>query len=164
MMRSPHIPISTYPSENTPHFHRAVMMNSAYYRGHSYGGNHPLAIPRVSLLLDLIQSYGQIDAVELRQAEPASVDELGWFHRFEYIEAIRTCQSLGKIPGAFRKQYRLGGFENPWFHYFFTIPATAAGASIQGADQVLAGRMAFNPAGGMHHAMPAQARGVLFFQ
>jgi acetoin utilization protein AcuC len=59
--------------------------------------------------------------------------------------------------------YNIGNAENPYFPGLFTLPATATGASIQGADAVLAGCIAFNPAGGMHHALPGQARGFCYF-
>jgi len=75
-------------------------------------------------------------------------------------EAVR---GVGKDPEGYRARYNLGGFENLWFEGFFSTPSLACGASIQGAEQVLSGSMAFNPAGGIHHAMPGRARGFCFF-
>jgi len=142
---------------------RALMIATPRYRGHSYGRNHPLGIPRVALLIDLLNSYDALEQNECLCARPATRDELTWFHRDDYIDAVFECQQRGKIPGAYRKKYAIGNFENPWFDQFFTIPAIATGASIQSAEAVISGKMAFNPAGGMHHAMPAKARGFCFF-
>jgi acetoin utilization protein AcuC len=141
----------------------AVLIADERFRRHSYGKNHPLGIPRVSLLLDLIRSYGAIGHEEYLPAREATAPELEGFHAPDYIEAIRACQSAGNIAPETRKRYGIGTFENPWFPDFFTLPALAAGGSVQGAEEVLAGRTAFNPAGGMHHAMPDRARGFCFF-
>ncbi len=53
--------------------------------------------------------------------------------------------------------------ENPWFPGFFSTPALATGSSVQGAEEVLSGRHAFSPAGGMHHARPDRAQGFCYF-
>ena len=49
--------------------------------------------------------------------------------------------------------------ENPWFPDIYGLPARAAGCSIRAAEEVLAGRTAFSPMGGMHHTMPDKASG-----
>lgn len=141
---------------------QAVFIASQHYRGHHYGRNHPLGIPRVPLTHDLIDSYGDLHPKEYIKARPATVEQLEWFHTPEYVEALRTCQQQRKISADFRLRHNIGNFENPWFEGFFTIPALAAGVSIQGAEQLIAGGMAFNPAGGMHHAFPDRARGFCF--
>ncbi len=141
----------------------AVFIGAGRYRRHSYGENHPLAIPRVSLTQDLIAAYGALRPHEFLPARVATVPELAWFHDPEYIAAMQRCQVLGKVTHRYRQRHNIGNFENPFFDGFFTTPATATGGSIQGAEAVLAGRVAFNPAGGMHHAMPDQARGFCFF-
>lgn len=141
----------------------AVFIGAGGYRRHSYGENHPLAIPRVSLTQDLIVAYGALRPHEMLPARAATVAELSWFHTPGYIAAMQRCQALGKVTHRYRQRHNIGNFENPYFDGFFTTPATAAGGSIQGAEAVLAGRVAFNPAGGMHHAMPDQARGFCFF-
>ncbi len=140
----------------------AVFIASQHYRGHHYGRNHPLGIPRVPLTLDLIRSYGELQPKEHLEARPATADELAWFHTPEYVQALQISQAQGKIDAAFRQRHNIGNFENPWFDGLFTIPSLAAGASIQAAEQVIAGRMAFNPAGGMHHAISDRARGFCY--
>ncbi|MFO8154724.1 MAG: acetoin utilization protein AcuC, partial [Thiohalospira sp.] len=140
----------------------AVFIGASRYRRHSYGSNHPLGIPRVSLTWDVIRAYGAITEGEFLQARKAADFELHGFHTPAYISALKRCEALGKVTDRYRKAHNLGNFENPWFPGFFTTPATATGSSVQGAEQVLAGRMAFNPAGGMHHAAPDQARGFCY--
>lgn len=140
----------------------AVIISSEYFRGHNYGRNHPLRIPRVALTLDLIGTYRSLAPDEHLEARKATAIELTQYHSEDYVAALQTCQSLGRIGPGLRQRFNIGNFENPYFENFFTIPALATGASIQGAELVQAGAMVFNPAGGMHHAMPAKARGFCY--
>lgn len=142
---------------------KAVFIGVARHHGHSYGASHPLSIPRVSLTQDLIESYGALSEAEYLPARCATTAELEWFHTSAYVRAMRHCEALEQVQDSYRRRHHLGTLENPYFPRFFTIPATAAGASVQAAEQVLGGRIAFNPAGGMHHAAPDQARGFCYF-
>lgn len=141
----------------------AVFIGADHYRRHSYGANHPLSIPRVSLTFDLINTYGAFTPAEYRVGRVATMDELCWFHRREYVEALQRCEALGRVRDEERQRFNLGNLENPWFPGFFRTPALATGSSIQGAEAVLHGQRAFSPAGGMHHAMPARAQGFCYF-
>jgi acetoin utilization protein AcuC len=141
---------------------RAVLIGAERYRRHSYGDNHPLGIPRVSLTLDLIEAYGALSESEFRTSRPATPVELERFHTREYIGALQQCESEGRVPHRYRQRHNVGNFENPFFPGLFTTPATATRGSIQGAELVLEGLIAFNPAGGMHHARADAARGFCY--
>ena len=141
---------------------RAVLIGAARYRRHSYGSNHPLGIPRVSLTLDLIRELGALTAQEFLVSRPATSEELEWFHTRDYIAALRECENEERIPHRYRQRHNIGNFENPYFPGFFTTPATAAYGSILGAEKVLQGLIAFSPAGGMHHARPDSAQGFCY--
>jgi len=140
----------------------AVFVGAARYRRASYGSNHPLAIPRVSLTLDLINSYGAMAPEEYRQGRPASHRELFGFHTKEYIQAFERAQFRGGVQDGDRQRYQLGTLENPYFPGFFDTPSLATGSSVLAAEAVLEGVTAFSPAGGMHHAAPGQARGFCY--
>ncbi len=142
---------------------RAIYIGGSNYRRRAYGDNHPLSIPRVSLATELIQAYGALQPSECIQARKAADFELEWFHTPEFVSAFKRAEALGRVSQTVRERHRLGTLENPYFEQFFTIPATATGASIQAAEIVLSGKMAFNPAGGMHHAKPDQAQGFCYF-
>ena len=139
------------------------MIGASRYRRHSYGDNHPLGIPRVSLTLDLIRAYGALTDEEFRVSRKATPSELERFHTREYVSAMQRCEALGKVYDRYRQRHNIGNFENPFFPGFFATPATATYGSIQGAEAVLDGYMAFNPAGGMHHAQADSAQGFCFF-
>lgn len=146
-----------------PATRKATLIGAAAYRRHSYGSNHPLGIPRVSLTVDLIRAYGALSEDEYLIGRKALPRELEWFHTREYVSAMQRCEALGKVLDRYRKRHNIGILENPYFPRFFATPATATGSSIQAAEELLAGRVAFNPAGGMHHARPDQARGFCLF-
>ncbi len=141
----------------------AVFIGADEYRRHSYGANHPLSIPRVSLTFDLINAYGAMLPQEYRHGRLASDAELCGFHTPEYVQALKRCEALGGVSDAYRQRHNIGNLENPWFPGFFSTPALATGSSVQGAEEVLGGRRAFSPAGGMHHARPDRAQGFCYF-
>lgn len=133
------------------------------WRNRSYGRNHPLAIPRVPLAYDLICAYdGGFLAGEVAEAQEASAEALAAFHRRDYLAAYACAERDAGVGREARERYRLGTLENPYFDRFYTLPAIAAGASLQAAEAVLEGRVGFNPAGGMHHARAGHAQGFCF--
>jgi acetoin utilization protein AcuC len=142
---------------------KATLINAVTGRQRPYRNHHPLAIPRTALAIDLIRAYGALDEDELQAGRVAEVEELGWFHAPDYIEAMQAAERNGRLGDGDRTTYQLGTAENPYFENLFTIPARATGGSIQAAEEVIAGRIAFNPAGGMHHARRAAAQGFCYF-
>lgn len=148
---------------SVPPGRKATYIGGSQYRRNAYGTNHPLAIPRVSLATELIRAYDALTPSEFVQARKAADFELEWFHTPEYISAFKMAEALGRVSNPVRQRHQLGTLENPYFDRFFTIPATATGASIQAAEEVIRGRIGFNPAGGMHHARPDKAQGFCYF-
>ncbi len=141
----------------------ARFISSPRFAARGYGRNHPLAIPRVALAERLIECCGLLAEGEYLEARAASEAELAAFHDPGYVAAVRRAEEAREVAQADRERYALGVLENPWFADVFTRPATAAGGSLQAAEEALAGRRAFNPAGGMHHARPARAQGFCYF-
>jgi acetoin utilization protein AcuC len=140
---------------------KATLINAVTRR--PYRNNHPLAIPRTALAIDLIRAYDALKGIEMLPGRVAEVEELAWFHTQDYIAALRAAEANGRLQSEDCERYQLGTAENPYFDHLFTIPARATGGSIQAAEEVIAGRIAFNPAGGMHHARPASAQGFCYF-
>jgi acetoin utilization protein AcuC len=136
---------------------------SERYRALSYGANHPLGIPRVALTYELVRAYAAIAPDEEALVDPAPAATLCRFHDPEYVVACARAERERVVPAEARERHRLGTLENPYFPGFFSIAATAAQASVRAAEDLLAGRVGFNAAGGMHHARPAEARGFCFF-
>ncbi len=131
---------------------------------YDHGPDHPLRPARVILTRQLIADYGLLDLPHVREtpARDASDEELRLVHDEAYIDAVRRA-GHGE-PGSWW-QFGFGPGDNPVFPQMHEAAARVAGASLVAADAVLSGRAehAFNPAGGLHHAMPARASGFCVY-
>ena len=125
-----------------------------------FGDAHPFKVYRLGLFFDLCGQYGlvdrpDVDVVPLREATEA---EALWFHSQGYLEALRLASSGMWVPNQFA--HGLGTTDNPIFPDVYEWAMLIAGGSIAGAEALLHGATrAFNPAGGLHHAMPTRASG-----
>lgn len=140
-----------------------LFVGSDFCRAHAFGRNHPLAIPRVSAVMDLCDALGWLDRVSFRHAQAASVEQLAAFHDRDYVEALREADANGAVAPEVRVRHRFGTFENPLFPGVFARAATAVGGSILAADLAVEGRVVFHPAGGTHHGRRDRASGFCYF-
>lgn len=128
------------------------------------GPAHPLKPARVLLTYLLIEEYGLLDAghVATADARDATDDQIGLVHTGDYIRAVKLAGSGKKGPWW---QFGFGPGDNPIFPSMHEASARVAGASITAAEALLSGRAqhAFNPAGGLHHAMPDRAAGFCVY-
>ncbi|MGF1593021.1 MAG: acetoin utilization protein AcuC [Kiloniellaceae bacterium] len=143
----------------TPRF-----IGSEIYRHSSYGGRHPLAIPRVSTCIDLCRALGWLPETAYIDSPRATPQELARFHDPAYVDAVQRAEAVQDLPPEERRRFNLGRNGNPIFPAVFSRPATACGGSI------LAGRMlaaapgaVYSPAGGTHHGRPDRASGFCYF-
>lgn len=139
-----------------------VFIGSPIYRGSSYGSRHPLAIPRVSTVIDLCRALGWLGDDQYRNSPRARPAALHGFHTSRYIEALQSAENRQTVDDSTRIRHGLGTQSNPVFPEMFRRPATAAGGSILGADLVRSGGCVFNPGGGTHHGMPDRASGFCY--
>ena len=142
---------------------RPVMIGSEIYRASSYGRKHPLSIPRVSTAIDLCRAMGWLTDEAYRDSPQASPGELARFHDRDYVEAVRRAEAEQGLPPELAARHNLGRIENPIFAEVFRRPATAAGASLLGAELILDGGTVHSPAGGTHHGRPDRASGFCYF-
>ncbi|MFN4319119.1 MAG: acetoin utilization protein AcuC [Aquificaceae bacterium] len=141
---------------------KARLIGSLAYRNLSYPKNHPLRIPRVSLLIELLRAMGLIEEEELVESLPAPTDKLLLFHREDYIKALQECDACQCVKKEYRERFNIGNYENPVSPAMWRGSLLATGSSLQGVDLFLEGYIPFNPAGGMHHAYPDRAKGFCF--
>ncbi|MGH9286189.1 MAG: acetoin utilization protein AcuC, partial [Acidimicrobiales bacterium] len=131
---------------------------------YDHGPGHPLRPARVTLTRALIHEYGLVDGARVveRPARVATDDELALVHTAPYIEAVRRA---GHGERGSWWQYGFGPGDNPVFPAMHEAAARVAGATLVAAEAVLSGRAehAFNPAGGLHHAMAAKASGFCVY-
>ena len=131
---------------------------------YDHGPQHPLRPARVILTRELIKAYGIVDGVWIVEtpARDATDDELRLVHTDRYIDATKRA-GHGE-PGPW-KEFRYGPGDNPIFPDMHEAASRVAGASVVAAEAVLTARAehAFNPAGGLHHAMPERASGFCVY-
>jgi acetoin utilization protein AcuC len=131
---------------------------------YDHGPLHPLRPARVILTRDLIHAYGIVDGsrvIETR-ARDATEDELRLVHTDRYIEAVRRA---GHGDEHDWWDFVTQPEDNPPFPQMHEASSRVAGASLVAAEAVLSGRSehSFNPAGGLHHAMPDRASGFCVY-
>lgn len=130
----------------------------------TYGADHPMRPLRLKLTHELIKEKGLLDLPETRviEARKAREEEILLFHTPEYVRVLKEADK-GVVPGD-GIHYGLGFGDNPAFKGVFEWSSYSTGASLQAAEVVAKGEfdVAFNIAGGLHHAMPARASGFCY--
>lgn len=143
---------------------RPLFIGSEIYRRSSYGSKHPLAIPRVSTVIDLCRALGWLGDDNYVDSPIAGLEQLSRFHDVDYVRAVMQAEAEQDLTPAQRKRYNLGSVENPIFGEIFSRPATACGASILAAELLAGGPgVIYSPAGGTHHGRPDRASGFCYF-
>ncbi len=129
-----------------------------------YGTSHPLKTIRLKLAYELMQACGlfSLAGTSLVRPAPATDEDLLGYHGADYLEVLKAADGGTEPPRA--EFYGLGPGDNPVFKGLFEWSALVAGASLKAAELVDAGeaRIAFNIAGGLHHAMASNASGFCY--
>jgi acetoin utilization protein AcuC len=125
---------------------------------YDFGPTHPLTPRRFGPGISLLESLG---AVPNLAPEPCSDEELAWIHDPAYIETVKAfsweplqTQRMGIGPG-----------DTPAFEGMHDASATVAGGSLRAMEAILRGEVlhAFQPGGGLHHAMRSRASGFCVY-
>lgn len=143
------------------------LIGSEIYRRSSYGGRHPLAIPRVSLMLDLVRALGWLPDGAYLEAPMATASELARFHDPAYIAAVQRAEADRRVDPEVSERYHIGRNGNPVYPEVFSRPATACGATLAAVELLLRGpdapAVVHSPAGGTHHGRRDRAAGFCYF-
>lgn len=140
----------------------ARFVGAEIYRGSSYGGAHPLRIPRVSTVMDLCRALGWLPPDRYVTAPRAKAAALTAWHTPAYVAALQQAETTGEVPPDVRARHHLGTLSNPVFPQMFRRPATGAGGMMLAAELVRDGGIVHVPGGGTHHGMPDRAAGFCY--
>ncbi len=139
-------------------------IGSEIYRRSTYGGRHPLAIPRVSTCIDLCRALGWLPDSVYIDSPRATPAQLARFHDPTYIDAVQRAEAAQGLAEAEQARFNLGRNGNPIYPEVFRRPATACGASILAGQRLAAAPgVIYSPAGGTHHGRPDRASGFCYF-
>jgi len=134
------------------------------YLDYDYGRAHPLRIVRLKLTYDLINGYGLLDlpSVQFIPTLKAEEKDLAVFHSEEYLNILKQANEGHFMEDAYL--YGLGPGDNPIFPGLLDWSLLVTGATLQAVDFVVSGKgeVAFNIAGGLHHAMRSRASGFCY--
>ena len=132
---------------------------------YDFGEGHPLAPIRVELTVDLIRESGLMAAPNVIEVPPGPQDEeeLLRLHRRDFVQAVRRVSADPGIRADWA--FGLGPGDNPVFGGMHEASLQVCAASREAARLVWEGEAvhAFNPAGGLHHAMPDRAAGFCVY-
>ncbi len=139
-----------------------LLIGSEIYRHSSYGPKHPLAIPRVSTALDLIEALGWLPPAGWIEAPRATPAELARFHAPDYIAALQRAEATQRATPEDQARFHIGAHGNPVYREVFSRPATSAGGCMLAARLTAGGGVIYCPGGGTHHGRPDRASGFCY--
>jgi acetoin utilization protein AcuC len=132
---------------------------------YDFGPAHPLQPIRVELTVELVRALGICDGDRRVEVTSGgfSEEELLRIHDTDYVAAVKRFADDPTARGAYH--YGFGPGDNPVFPGMHDASVAVCAASKEAARQVITGRAihAFNPAGGLHHAMPDRAAGFCIY-
>lgn len=139
-----------------------ILIGSEIYRRSTYGPKHPLAIPRVSTMLDLVRALGWVAPAQYLESPVATPEALARFHHPDYLAALMRAEAAQAVSPEERERYRIGADGNPVFREMFRRPATGAGGTMLAAALTADGGVVHVPGGGTHHGRPDRAAGFCY--
>ena len=143
---------------------KPVFIHSSELDNYSYPPDSVFSSKRAGKTRALAASLGLLNEDCGRELvpRPASVADMQRFHTPEYLTVLQQAARGRVAPGSIGMG--LGTPDCPVFSDMFAYASWASGATLTGADLLLAGqtRIAFNPSGGYHHAAPAMASGFCY--
>ena len=142
---------------------RPMFIGSEIYRGSSYGGWHPLRVPRVSTVIDLSRALGWLPDAQYVRSPRARPAALARFHTWEYISALQEAERQQRVSEAVRERHNIGTHSNPIFPEMFRRPATSSGGAILAGEMLRDGGIVHAPGCGTHHAFADYANGFCYF-
>ncbi|MEI6205637.1 MAG: acetoin utilization protein AcuC [Desulfuromonadales bacterium] len=142
---------------------RTALIYSPLFGNFNYGDDHPFKLHRNRLAYNLMDAYGLLDLpnMVIRNCLPIEDDLVLTFHDPAYIDRLKEFSASDEPRADFR--FGLGDADCPVFKGLYDCAALGAGATFEAVRMVNEGfDVAFNLAGGWHHAHRAKASGFSY--
>ncbi|MGV9172286.1 MAG: acetoin utilization protein AcuC [Promethearchaeia archaeon] len=139
------------------------------YNKYNFGPRHPLRPLRLLLTYSLIEKLSLMKDPRLELITPrkATREALEMVHSPQYVNVVKQLSDDPDNHDELKPYiYGLGPGDNPIFKGMYDASALISGASLTTAETVWKDNefnVAFNPAGGLHHAMRNKASGFCIF-
>ncbi|TXT58890.1 MAG: Acetoin utilization protein AcuC [Promethearchaeota archaeon] len=135
---------------------------------YNFGPSHPLRPLRLELTYSLMEKLELLNHqnIELIKPRMATQKEIELVHSHKYVEVVKKLSVNPDERGVKPYLYGLGPGDNPIFKKMYEASSLVCGASMEAAKKVWTEDefpIAFNPAGGLHHAMTNKASGFCIF-
>ena len=138
------------------------------YQRYNFGSSHPLRPRRLALTYSLMEKLGLLDNPRLEIISPrmCTKEELEMVHTPKYIDVVKKLSDNPEDNSINPFRHGLGPGDNPIFKGMYEASALICGGSLIAADKVWTDddfNVAFNFAGGLHHAVEDRASGFCIF-
>jgi len=141
-----------------------ALIYSSDFNKFSYGAEHPFKVQRFRLAYELMECYGltKLPGAGIFNPPAASDEDILTFHSHGYLSKLKEFSASDQPRADFR--YGLGDMENPVFKGLYDWACLAAGGTLEAARMVSEQGydIAFNLAGGWHHAHRSRASGFSY--
>jgi acetoin utilization protein AcuC len=143
---------------------KTALIYSSDFSRFSYGEEHPFKVHRYRLAYELISAYGLIapPATLISEYRPVVENDLLGFHAADYLARLKEFSNSPEPRADFR--YGLGDAENPVFQGLYDWACLGTAGTVEAARLVSEEgfAIAFNLAGGWHHAHRGKASGFSY--
>ncbi len=135
---------------------------------YNFGPTHPLRPLRLFLTYSLFEQLGLLDSkvLSIIPTRFCTEEELQRTHSSDYIDVVKKLSANPNDRTINPTRYGLGPGDNPIFEGMYEASSLVCGASCSAAaalwkDEDI--KIAFNPSGGLHHALKDKASGFCIF-
>jgi len=147
---------------------KTALIYTNKYQSYNFGPQHPLRPLRIKLTYSLMEKLNLFNnkRLEVVEPSPATQKEIERAHDPEYVEIVKKLSENPKDRSVQPSLYGLDTGDTPVFKGMYEASALVCGASLLAADLVWQDNditIAFNPAGGLHHAHKKKASGFCIF-
>ncbi|MBX3120263.1 MAG: hypothetical protein KF784_14455 [Fimbriimonadaceae bacterium] len=137
------------------------MLENFYYHprmlGYDFGGQHPLQPERLRRTLLLLETLGVTPVLDPGLATRQDALRV---HSESYLDIVSKLSSGERLPSEVVSAAGFGTADNPIFEDMYTASLAYLGGTVRAAENVRDGSvLAFNIAGGLHHAQRDHASG-----
>lgn len=143
---------------------KAVFLHSSDMEKFTYPPECPFDVSRAGKVREIVDSMGLLKGSGRSEVAPKPAERvtLKKFHSAQYLHVLKTAAQGHWEAEALNMG--IGTLDCPVFEDMYDYSVMACGATVMGAEMILAGSadVAFNPSGGLHHAGPNRASGFCY--